>query len=363
MAEQRSLREIMLLPDVEREKESRLTPAQIVPKKALLSLLAVLALCLAGFFVYQSFFMVTVPNVVGASSDIAELTLKQKGLEARIVERRFSAEKQGVVIEQSPQPQQKYAKSASVKLVISGGTEEVIMPNLLGDNELYSTRVLTQKGLVPVIVEEPSEQPEGTVLSTIPAQGERVYTGDSITLRVSGKRQSVVLHDYDLSGKKVAIVPVYSPLAENDPTYDIARRLSALIKAAGGEPVIARSGGDKKNHLSDNERTQSDALIWITTRKTGANGIIVSAQKASLIQKNDDKISVASAIAHQLIQNTTNVRTATSVFSDATRPQRLAKVSIGSLENLSDKTLIKDAQYKDVLAQSIYMGIGAYLAR
>lgn len=363
MAEQRSLREIMLLPELEREKEPRSTRSFAVPKRYLIIGAAAIAVVAAVLLVQQLFFVARVPNVVGQSSDIAELTLKQAGFSAKIVERRFSSEKIGVVIEQTPASPRRRPTSSTVDLVVSGGTEEVIMPDLIGDNELYSTRVLTQKGLIPVIVEEPSEKPEGTVLSTTPVVGERLYTGDSVTLHISGKRQSVTLRDFDLHAQKIALIPVYTKDAPQDPTYDVARRLSALIKAAGGEPVITRSGGSKRNELTQDLQQTCTGFIWITVREKGANGIIVSAPQGSVITKSNNKASLASSIFNELSQNTINVRSQHTDFSFPLPKNEVTKISMGSLENSADKTLISDAQYKDLIAQSIYMGLGGYFSR
>lgn len=362
MAEPRSLREIMLLPELEREKTPRLTRSFAVPKKYLIAAAAIICIVVAAVLLRQFVFSSAVPNVVGQSSDIAELTLKQAGFSSKIVERRFSSEKVGVVIEQSPHAQKKEPRATMVRLVVSGGTEEVIMPDIIGDNELYSTRVLTQKGLTPVIIEEPSEKPEGTVLSTNPAVGERLYTGDSVTIHISGKRQSVTLRDLNLRGQKIAIIPVYSKNGQQDPTYDVARRLSALISAAGGEPVITRSGGSKRNILTPDLRRTSTGFIWITVRDKGANGIIVSAPEGTVITKANKKSSLASSIYAELSQNTTNVRSRHQKFSADAVKNEAVKVSMGSLENTADSSLISDGQYKDLIAQSIYMGIGGYFS-
>lgn len=363
MAEQRSLREIIQLPEVERERQPRQAQGFNLPKKWIVGLSLLLVGVVAGFVILQSVLSAPVPQVTGQSSDIAELQLKQAGFNTKIVERRFSSEKEGVVLAQHPAAHKKARRSSEVGLIVSGGTEEITMPDLIGDNELYSTRVLTQKGLVPVIVEEPSNKPEGTVLSTLPVVGEKVYTGDSVTLRVSSQRQQISLRDFDLSGKSVALVPAYSKFAPEDPTYDIARRLSALLKAAGAEPTIARSGGSKKNVLTRGQKSTSDCVVWISTRDKGSNGIIVFAPDGVAFTKRSPQYSIASGVYNQLSQNTVNVRGERGDFGAYARPKQWARISIGSLENLTDKTLIGDAQFKDLIAQSIYMGIGLHFQK
>lgn len=360
MVEQRSLREIMQLPQIERERPSRQSQGVVLPKKVLLGAILLVVLALMSVSFYQIFEVSRVPQVVGQSSDIAELQLRQAGFKTKIVQRRFSSEKEGVVIAQTPQAHKRTAKNATIQLIVSGGTEEVTMPDLEGDNELYAMRVVTQKGLVPVVVEEPSEKQEGTVLSTLPAPGEKVFSGDTVTIRVSGQRDQVTLQNFNLSNKKIMIVPTYLSEAPQDPAYDVARRLSALLKAADADSQIARFGGSKKNKLTTEDRRDCDAIIWLTLRKSGSNGIVVYAPDSVAFTKQPQGYSVANSVYRELSSNTVNVRGERGKFGELSNSKKWVRISFGSLKNVTDSTLINDAQYKDLIAQSIYMGVGRF---
>ena len=363
MVEQRSLREIMQLPKIERERQSRQSQGVVLPKKVLVGLVSFCVILVAGVVLYQMLAVARVPQIVGQSSDIAELQLKQAGFTAKIVERRFSSEKEGIVIAQTPSGHKRSAKNTTIQLIVSGGTEEMTMPDLEGDNELYALRVLAQKGLVSVVVEEPSEKLEGTVLSTLPVAGEKIFSGDTVTLRVSGQRAQVMLQEFNLAHKKIVIVPAYLSEASQDPAYDVARRLSALLKAADAQPKIARFGGSKKNVLTETERKESDVIVWLTLRKSGSNGIVVYAPDSVAFTKQPLQYSVASSVFRQLTQNTVNVRGERGEFGAHSNSKNWVRVSFGSLKNVSDSTLINDAQYKDLIAQSIYMGIGRFFQK
>lgn len=352
----------MQLPELEREKQPRQARGIVLPRKIIMSLLLALMLLVAGFFVYQRAFFKPVPSVVGMSRDLAAVRLQQAGFNSEVVGQRFSQAKAGDVIEQIPAADKRASLVGKVKLIISGGTEELSMPDVIGDNQIYATSVLRQKGLVPVIVEEPSNKHEGTVLSTFPNVGEKVYTGDSVTVRVASQRQQISLRDFDLTGKSIVIVPEFSAITASDPSYDVARRLTALFKAAKATPEIARKVGSKESTLSEQQRKSADAIIWITLREKGANGIIVAAPEPSAFTQLSLKHSIGTAIYAQLSQNTVNVRGEQGSFGVQPKIARWAKVSLGSLENTSDSALMNDATYKDLIAQSIYMGVGLYFA-
>lgn len=353
----------MQLPELEREKQPRQARGIVLPRKIIIGLLLAFLVLVAGFFVHQRAFYKPVPSVVGMSRDLAAVRLKQAGFTSAVVEQRFSQAKAGDVIEQAPAADKRAALSSEVKLVISGGTEELSMPDVIGDNQIYATSVLRQKGLIPVIIEEPSNKREGTVLSTNPTVGEKVYTGDSVTLRVASQRQQISLRDFDLTGKTIVIVPEYVASASSDPAYDVARRLTALFKAAKATPDIARKVGNKASTLSTAQRTSADVIIWVTLREKGANGIIVAAPEPSAFTQLALKHSIGTAVYSQLSQNTVNVRGEQGSFGPQPKVTRWAKVSLGSLENASDSALMNDATYKDLIAQSIYMGVGLYFAK
>lgn len=353
----------MQLPELEREKQPRQARGIVLPRKAFFGLLLASLVLVAGFFIYQRAFFKPVPSVVGLSRDLASVRLKQAGFTSAVTEQRFSQAKAGDVIEQVPAAERRAALSSEVKLIISGGTEELSMPDVIGDNQIYATSVLRKKGLVPVIIEEPSNKREGTVLSTLPTVGEKIYTGDSVTLRVASQRQQISLQDFDLSGKTIVIVPEYKAGASADPAYDVARRLTALFKAAKATPEIARKVGSKESTLSDAQRKSADVIIWVTLREKGANGIVVSAPEPSAFTQLSIKHSIGTALFAQLSQNTVNVRGEQGSFGAQPKVTRWAQVSLGSLENASDSALMNDATFKDLIAQSIYMGVGLYFAK
>lgn len=363
MEQERTLREIVLLPELDREKEPRQTSSIKINKGFAIAFALVILLSFGGYGLYYRSALVTVPNVIGIDSDLAATRIEQAGLHAKIVERRFSAVKRGTVIDQSPKKSKRPKGNGLVSLVVSGGTEQLQVPNVVGENELYATRALTQLGLVPVLVSEPSYQEAGTVLSVSPVIGGTVFTGDAVTIRVSGGSQDIVLKDFDLKWKTISIVPLYSSNETSDITFDVARRLSSLFKAAGADVIVTRSAAEKKSSTSllQEAYSRSDVLIQLAVRDAGSSGLVVSdpSQNSTQVVASG---SVGSQVYGELKSYAQNVRLSSSKMASGSMSRKQAfQVSFGSLANATDAALMDDSQFKDIIARSLYLGVGGFL--
>ena len=101
-----------------------------------------------------------------------------------------------------PKATSNVAKGSSVKLLLSSG--QVAVPNVTGKSFTEADAIL-RKLLISVVREdEPSDQPEGTVLSQNLPEGTKVDAGNqSITLKVASPQ---------------AVEPTPTPTTEPSPT-------------------------------------------------------------------------------------------------------------------------------------------------
>lgn len=91
---------------------------------------------------------VTVPNVVGIEQPEAEKILKRAKLQAVISGSRFSADfPPGQVIMQIPEASSRVKARKKVKLLLSEGKRQVVVPQVTGLSIKEATMVLTQSGL------------------------------------------------------------------------------------------------------------------------------------------------------------------------------------------------------------------------
>jgi eukaryotic-like serine/threonine-protein kinase len=161
----------------------------------IIAVVAVLALLVgAGAYFLTRSKTVSVPAVVGQSLTAATTALSNDGLRLGAVTRKNSTQPIDTVLEQNPQQGTSVASGTAVALVVSAGTEQVAVPNVVGLTQAAAQTVLTSSGVnlkVGNVVQQNSSQPAGTVLRQVPAAGEKVPAGTAVELIVASGQASV----------------------------------------------------------------------------------------------------------------------------------------------------------------------------
>ncbi|MCD8134266.1 MAG: Stk1 family PASTA domain-containing Ser/Thr kinase [Clostridiales bacterium] len=139
---------------------------------------------------------VTVPNVVGYTSDAAMTTLQDRGLE---VVREFqydSTVEAGKVISQSPKSGSTATEGDTVTIYVSQGTETTKVPAVTGQSQADATTALGDAGLnVGTVTEEYSDTvSEGLVISQSVSSGSYVDMGTSVDLVISKGAEEVTYY-------------------------------------------------------------------------------------------------------------------------------------------------------------------------
>ncbi len=107
----------------------------------------------------------------------------------------------GIILETNPEAGTSVKESAEIKLTISNGLQELVMPDLRNINQQDAIDKLTDMGIssdnITVIQKFDESVSEGKIISTTPANGENITLNDSITLFVSmgESQQTVVVPD------------------------------------------------------------------------------------------------------------------------------------------------------------------------
>jgi beta-lactam-binding protein with PASTA domain len=128
---------------------------------------------------------VTVPKLTGSTQTAAEQLLESQGLQAN-VRNVDSTRPKGIVVAQDPPEGTKVPKATSVGLAVSTGQGQVEVPAVQGTSQADAVRAVTEAGLVPIVVQVPSQQPEGTVIAQDPAPNQEVRAGSKVRMNVSG---------------------------------------------------------------------------------------------------------------------------------------------------------------------------------
>jgi serine/threonine-protein kinase len=127
------------------------------------------------------------PDWVGDPITQVRTEAEALGLEIEEEEREFSDDvEQGRVIRTSPEADEEVSEGDTVTVVVSRGAEEVEVPRLIGQTRDEARNLLTEVGLrLGRVDQEPSAQPEGTVIRSNPAEGVSVDRGDQVDIVLS----------------------------------------------------------------------------------------------------------------------------------------------------------------------------------
>ncbi|MCD8218224.1 MAG: Stk1 family PASTA domain-containing Ser/Thr kinase [Clostridiales bacterium] len=139
---------------------------------------------------------VTVPNVVGNTSDAAVTTLEDKGLKASREFQYDSSVEAGKVISQSPSAGSTATEGDTVTIYVSQGSETTKVPSVTGKTESDAKSALGDAGLnVGTVTQEYSDTvEEGYVISQSVDSGTYADMGSSVDLVVSKGAEEVTYY-------------------------------------------------------------------------------------------------------------------------------------------------------------------------
>lgn len=140
---------------------------------------------------------VELPSVLNNDQTDAEKTLKELGLETKIETENSETVEIGKVISMSPGAGETVKKGDTVTLVISKGPKDMKVPDVTGESQESATAALDAMGLKVKVEDKASEDVDkGNVVSTSPAAGSSVKSGDTVTLYVSTGADKVMISNY-----------------------------------------------------------------------------------------------------------------------------------------------------------------------
>ena len=178
--------------DLERQKRTR--------RLIVLLVILLVALAVIAFFLLRSVGLfgggnVTVPDVVGQTSQAATQTLQGDHLALGTSRFRTSATAKGLVLSTDPKAGESVSKNSKVDLVISDGPNipTVQVPTVTGEQLAPAIQKLTAANLSYTVKYVNSNQPIGTVLNQNPAGGASVKANVKVQLTVSGTQTSVTV--------------------------------------------------------------------------------------------------------------------------------------------------------------------------
>ena len=139
-----------------------------------------------GVFDPETAAEVTVPDLRNRPVAEAEALLDQRKLESARENTRDCDVAPGTVTAQAPTPSTKVDEGSTVTLTVCEGTEDVTLPNVVGQLEADARGLLEGLGLVVSVTRQAgSEEDDGKVLSQAPPADSSVAPGSIVTIVVS----------------------------------------------------------------------------------------------------------------------------------------------------------------------------------
>ena len=192
---------------------------------------------------------VRVPDVANETLDDAQSRLSDAGFSYRVIQETSDSVDAGKVTRTDPASGSLAERGSEVKLYVSSGKEQVVIPDVSGQEEYAAANALGAKSLSVERVLQPSDSVEsGKVIGTSPAAGQPVAKGSKIQLIVSsgkdqvsvpnlyGRTQSEAMNDLQAIGLTGTVRSVFAC----DPTSSgkvIAQSPSAGSKVDKGSNV------------------------------------------------------------------------------------------------------------------------------
>lgn len=330
----------------------------------------VLAAAAAGVIAYFAVqgSIVRVPSVTGLDRAAAVTRLQEAGLVLRVGDRRYSAQvAPGLVVSQRPAPGAKVAEGTEVAVSVSAGTESFSMPDVLGLPLDQARKRLRDRGLAVDVRTVPSDKPQGTIVSSFPAPGVTVATGEQVRLEVAaGSSASQALLPTSMAGKVFVIDPAPMPPGATavDTTMEIARRVRALLEASGGRVLLTREAagaGSDPSTLARAKRAREasgTALVGFSVAPAGEGGLDVVSVPATrstepfYLLSNKLATGLVDALKKGGASATTSVAANDPVLTGTGVPA--VRLRLGSAAIPADTARFTDPQWADDMARAVY---------
>lgn len=319
---------------------------------------------------------VRVPDLAGLDRATATQRVRVLGLTLRVADTRFSdTVPAGHVISQTPKKGSIVSEGSVVTVDVSAGSETFRMPDVVGQKLDAARRTLRDRGLDVTFVTVPSDGVPGTVVSSLPAANTTVTIGEMVRLSVAaGMGTTGTVVPTDLSGLTFVLDPAFAPTGStSDVTFDVARRVRALLEASEARVVITRSVSDTADTATTVDRVRrakessSTALIGLVVGTSGTMGLQVQSLPATGTPPAVGGASgtlgsaLVTALRADFPSTTTTFAAGDQVLKDYGGPA--VRLRLGSNSSNADKLNFADPGWADLVARAIFNAIARTYGR
>jgi len=184
----------VLVNEEEYERPPARTSTYIVILAVLLAILAGMLFLLARTLGVGGASDVVVPEVIGNTQTEAQTKLEDAGLKTDVKSQPDDANEPGRVLAQDPGSGAKVKKGSTVTITVSGGAEQVNVPDVVGKQLNEARTILTDAGFrVETRDKSDGNARQGEVLEQLPKGNDKAGKNSVVTLTVSSGREQVVV--------------------------------------------------------------------------------------------------------------------------------------------------------------------------
>jgi len=240
------------------------------------------------------------------------------------------------------------------------------MPDVVGNGLALAKGTLEDRGLIVVVEAVISETTSDTVLSSTPAPGATVRTGDTVRLQVAtSQTPGVILQPYSLQGVQILIDPDAPIAGAPDISMEVARRLGSLLEASGASVTLLRTTTGASPPDSDRARlaaaSTASVAVGLTVRANGQSGRIAAYSPTAIVSSS---VATSGPLADQIVVELSKSAPPASsamvsgdnVFDSVRIPW--SRVQLGVASQRVDQTAFSDPQWADAVARSLYAALG-----
>lgn len=220
--------------------------------------------------------MTTVPKVVGMTKEDAIQELKNRELEAEVIEETSAKVEENYIIKQETPEDTEIEAGSTVKIYVSigRGIEEVTVPTLIGKTEEEAKTEIANNKLTYTTTnyKEDTTKDDGVVLEQSIEPGKTVDEGTGITITVNKRTKS---KEVKISINVNKITGGYKePTNTNTVNTDIEKNANVQL-LVDGKAVYTQSGVDKNSKtllttsVSIKENETKELALRITDSKNG----------------------------------------------------------------------------------------------
>lgn len=348
---------------LERPHRRPLIPRWLIVTSAAIVLVIIGAIIAVVFTMRNG--LIAVPAVVGKTTAEGAAVLESAGLVVEEGGEWFSVDvPKGSIISQEPSAGALVRRGDVVVVIVSAGSETFLMPDVVGRPAEEARLSLEALGLSVSIETVEASATEGTVVETFPTAGQEVRSDFAVRMSVAGRSMSSsIMLPYKMAGVSVVIDP--APVSSgSDTTMEVARRVTALLRASDATVIITRSASSTSTATGDRaasvQESTATAVVTLEIGVTGPSGIQVTTDQSGDTSRTAAAILLAQSMTEALRAAGQEVQVPgvaqNAILAAAKAPG--VRIVLGNSKVPADVSRFADPAWADNVARGIYRALG-----